>query len=244
MHAAILAAVLILAGGQGSGRSQLQRIAPSSRSSALDRALPPVPGAVSASIRLFVGVAAGALWWLLVPGRLGYISPLAGLVVCWAAGRVPATPRPAEWRQLQREMPQTLEFLAAMLSSGKPLSAAIVMVGSISPPATRAFLQERAASSEIGMTADQNWGAVSPSHPWHPVAKDIRSSCESGAALVEAMKLHAQQARERSECEALVNAKKLGVKVTMPLMICFLPAFILVGVVPTAADLLADFFGK
>ena len=42
---------------------------------------------------------------------------------------------------------------------------------------------------------------------------------------------------------AVKEARKVGVRSVVPLMACFLPAFILVGVVPIVAGLLRDFFG-
>ena len=50
---------------------------------------------------------------------------------------------------------------------------------------------------------------------------------------------HAVQARERRQAALQVVARSVGVRSVLPLMTCFIPAFLLLAAVPTVASALA-----
>lgn len=54
--------------------------------------------------------------------------------------------------------------------------------------------------------------------------------------------MHAEDARQESRDQALKQARTVGVRSVIPLMACFLPAFVLIGVVPIIAGLIQGFF--
>jgi hypothetical protein len=56
---------------------------------------------------------------------------------------------------------------------------------------------------------------------------------------VTTLRHHAVQARARREAALQVVARSVGVRSVLPLMTCFIPAFLLLGVVPTVASALA-----
>ena len=64
-------------------------------------------------------------------------------------------------------------------------------------------------------------------------------SVESGTLLVTTLRHHAVQARERRQASLQVVARSVGVRSVLPLMTCFIPAFLLLGVVPTVASALS-----
>ena len=73
---------------------------------------------------------------------------------------------------------------------------------------------------------------------WGPVARDVARSAKSGTSLVEVLQAHSDEARLVAEEVALQRARTAGVRSVVPLVACFLPAFVLVGVVPIIAGLL------
>jgi len=73
-----------------------------------------------------------------------------------------------------------------------------------------------------------------------PVVRAAVRSAASGGALAGALVRAAEAARAAQEAEARVRAHRAGVLVVLPVGLCFLPAFVLVGVVPVVAGVLAD----
>ena len=80
------------------------------------------------------------------------------------------------------------------------------------------------------------WRALRDHPTLGPAAVDFARSVESGTMLAETLLHHARSARlaRRSDIEA--SAKAVGVRCVLPLMLCFLPAFLLLGVIPTVVS--------
>ena len=62
-----------------------------------------------------------------------------------------------------------------------------------------------------------------------------------GLALPGPPRHHPADARREAAAEDLVRARAAGVKSVVPLMVCFLPAFIALGVVPLFGSLVTAF---
>ena len=59
---------------------------------------------------------------------------------------------------------------------------------------------------------------------------------DTGSLLVESLLVHAEVARQERHGQVEAAARRVGVRSVMPLMLCFIPAFLLLGVVPTVAS--------
>lgn len=90
----------------------------------------------------------------------------------------------------------------------------------------------------MGVPDQQAWLELADVDAWGPVARDVARSARSGTSLVEVLHVHADEARLVAQEQALKRARTAGVRSVVPLMVCFLPAFVLVGVVPIIAGLL------
>jgi pilus assembly protein TadC len=66
---------------------------------------------------------------------------------------------------------------------------------------------------------------------------------ESGTMMVEALRRHAAAAREARRADQVIRARSVGVRSVLPLMICFIPSFLLLGVVPTVVSSLVAALG-
>jgi len=69
------------------------------------------------------------------------------------------------------------------------------------------------------------------------LAEVLHRSAASGARLAEQLSLLADDLRAESAAAGLAGARRLGVLAVLPLGGCFLPAFMLLAVVPTVAGL-------
>jgi hypothetical protein len=67
-----------------------------------------------------------------------------------------------------------------------------------------------------------------------------RRSSVSGVALAEAMSELARQCRQDAAHTAAAAAERAGVLIAGPLGLCFLPAFVCLGIIPVVAGLAGD----
>ncbi|MFT3887922.1 MAG: type II secretion system F family protein [Arachnia sp.] len=192
---------------------------------------------------------AAAAAWLLIGGAAASLgrasargpSRLSGLA--W----LPAVLRPRRAgtasRALTRELPEALDLLAACLEAGLPTRAALDAVARASPQETKTLLQRVAAQLRLGRAGGLAWRELADHEVWGAVAGDLARAERSGLAVADTLRAHAEDARAAAREAAVTTARTVGVRSVMPLMCCFLPAFVLVGVVPIVASLLADFLG-
>lgn len=205
------------------------------------RALPGRAGAPPARQRIVLGAAAGILAALVVEGWGGLV--MGGCVALVATvGLGFAAPRP-NWSLLTAQLPDALDFLAVCMDAGLPTAHAVDEVARVSPSPTRGLLREIAAQLALGRAGPAAWESLR-SHPvWGRVAVDVIRAEHAGTALAGVLRDHAEDARQEQREAAARRARSVGVRSVVPLMACFLPAFMAVGVVPIIASLMQSFFG-
>lgn len=169
------------------------------------------------------------------------LAPLAAAVAGWFIAPRVKLPRGAD--PCLAQLPLTLDLLAVCLESGAPTVAAVRAVAEASPPATRELLQRVLAHLEVGCGAGRAWAELRNHPAWAGAAREFIRSTRSGSSLAEALRGLAAEARHDAREEQLRRARTAGVKAVGPLMVCFLPAFIAVGIVPIIAGLLRGFLG-
>lgn len=189
--------------------------------------------------RVAAALALGAAVWLLLPEHL-LLAPLAAAGAFVGVGRL----RPPAVRDAAHdELGEALDFLAVCLEAGAPVQQAVATVADVSRPATQALLRRVLAHLEVGRAPEEAWAGLHDHPAWRLPSKDLVRSVRSGTSLVEALRLHAADARAEARDAAVKRARTVGVKSVLPLMVCFLPAFVLVGVVPIIASLIGGLLG-
>ncbi|GAA1150906.1 hypothetical protein GCM10009672_24390 [Nesterenkonia lutea] len=103
---------------------------------------------------------------------------------------------------------------------------------------------ERLARVHRGLVAGQRWEDA-----WRCVAdvpelrafgEELAFAHATGSPSVELLELTAAQARVRRRQRVDEQAARLGVQMVLPLGLCFLPAFILLGVAPVVLGLVQE----
>lgn len=191
----------------------------------------PTAWRVAASI-----VAAGAC--VVVAPDVPALALMLAAVVFVATG---ALRRRVSHRREHEEMPDTLDYLAVCLESGAPIASALATVADVSPARTQALLRRVLAHLNVGRSVEEAWEELRQHPVWGTVAKDMVRASRSGTSLSGSLRLHADDVRVQVRDAAMKRARKVGVKSVIPLMACFLPAFVLIGVVPIIASLLKNF---
>jgi pilus assembly protein TadC len=137
------------------------------------------------------------------------------------------------------ELAGAWELLAACLRAGMPVAAAVRAVAERLGAPAGPVLRRTAELLVLGADPVQAWQSASECPSTARLARAARRSGRSGIALAESLTRLAAEvragARERSEA----RAQRAGVLIAAPLGLCFLPAFLAIGVVPVLIGLAA-----
>jgi pilus assembly protein TadC len=134
-----------------------------------------------------------------------------------------------------RQIPAALDLLAACLSAGAAPAQALAAVGGAFDGEVGATLSAVARLTTLGAPIETAWSACLRDRRWAPIARAVVRAHYSGAALTDVLAHQAADRRRALRADAEAAAQRAGVRAVLPLGVCFLPAFVLVGVVPVVA---------
>ncbi|RYB93759.1 type II secretion system protein [Nocardioides oleivorans] len=189
-------------------------------------------------VRSLAAVGAGAGAWLLVGGLPG---AAAGVIAAVVARRVLANAEPSSVRRDREETERTLPHLVDLFSStlragAEPVAGLAQACAALPGPASDrlAVVVER---SRWGASGAEAWSSVAADDVLAPLARAMVRSQATGASVVQTVERLADELERESLARAEDAARKVGVSAAVPLGVCLLPAFLLLGVVPTVASL-------
>src|SRR5947209_2201256 len=136
----------------------------------------------------------------------------------------------------------SLDVLAVCLAAGMAVSTAAAATARSAPPLMAQILCRAADLLALGADPAVAWspapGSVDPQID--ALLRLARRSSASGAALADAVSGLATQCRQEATHTAAATAERAGVLIAGPLGLCFLPAFVCLGIVPVIAGLAGD----
>lgn len=188
----------------------------------------------------WAAILAGVCVWLWVtppalarlrarPRQVG--GSLRPLLDEWLA-RWPSRAARAREESLRASVPQVCELLAVCLEAGRPPRGALRVVARVLDGPASEELTAVLQRIELGVDEVDAWATLSAVPGYREVGRDLARAVRSGLGLTGVLRQHAVDARKESAARALVHARGAGVRSVVPLMLCFLPAFLLLGVVP------------
>lgn len=205
----------------------------------------PTPSAVHGGARRAkaAAVLAGLAVWQLVGGVTGAV---VGVLVATVLPRWLRQLEPAQMRvqraRLVADLPVTLDLLAGCVAAGaspqRALAEAAEAVGG--PLGHR--LARVAAQVRLGADPSLAFADLSDVPAAAPLVRSITRSLDSGAAWGPTLERAARDLRARRRVAGEAAARAVAVKAVAPLGACFLPAFVLLGVVPTVWGIAAATF--
>ncbi|GGX12437.1 type II secretion system F family protein [Streptomyces lomondensis] len=192
-----------------------------------------------------VGVACAG--WALVGGLTGVAVGLAGGVGMWrwqlrqeAAGTDTRAPGLAE---AARQLPLAADLLAACIAAGAgPVVAAQAVGEALGGPVGDA-LARGAAEVRLGGEPGAAWRRLAAVPGAGGLARLLERADVSGLPAAAPVARLAAEARADWGRAATARARRAGVMVSAPVGLCFLPAFIAVGVLPVVIGLAGGVLG-
>jgi pilus assembly protein TadC len=236
---ALLAVALVLWCPPGaSRRSRMRALVPAD-----DRVRHPRWDGAPGPVRRWVesGVAGLAACALLGGGLLGLLAGAGVVVVSERLLRRSRTATGDRHEAVARDLPVVCDLLAVCLAAGTPTGAALAAVAAAVPGPLGEELEEVGALYRLGAAPRQAWEGAP--RGTEALARVLVRAGESGSTVVPALQRLAADVRssQRGDVEAAV--RRAGVWVLAPLGLCFLPAFVCLGVVPLVLGIAADVFG-
>lgn len=202
-------------------------------------AAPPEPTrAGPQTSRWLAAGAAGLAVAILVGGATGLLAGavLAALLHRWLAGLEPASVRNRRLR-LAADLPGCADLMAACLLAGSPAADAVEIVAEAIGGPLADELRTVVATLRLGGDPASSWLALARDPALAPLARAWARALDTGAPLAQAMARLADEQREIRRWRAEADARRAGITATAPLGACFLPAFILIGIVPAVAGI-------
>ena len=208
-----------------------------------DRLLARPPDRLLARLPATGAVAAFLLAVLGSPGAAVLV-----LAVATATG-LPARRREAAALRRQtrtaRDLPRVADLLATCLEAGAaPADALGVVAEHVDGPVAQG-LRPVAAALRTGADPAAAW-ALLPSEQaagLRRLARTFVRAAATGAPLAQSLSAYAEDERAVLRGRAEASARRAGIRAVAPLGLCFLPAFLLLGVVPVVAGVATQVLG-
>lgn len=209
--------------------------------------LRPVPGAASPILRGCLAVIAASLVAaVLQPGGwqpIG-VAAITGAGVFLGLGRLSLDRHGRDEARVVGDLPGVCLLLAVCLEAGLPLRNAVrnVADGLDGPVAGHLLRLSRAV--DLGVPEPDAWAELAQRHDGYAgLAGELRHALDGGIALAPVLRHHAAEAERDARAVAQARARRTAVTGLLPLMVCFLPAFVLVGIVPIVGGVAGRLFG-
>ena len=229
---ALLAAALLVAGAPP-GRRRLRALH-----------APPVPAAPPRPPLRPAWVAVGAA----VAGALAWAAagPVPGLLLAAAAGTAGALAvqrgrgEGVLTHEQDTELAAAWELLAVCLEAGLPVAVAVPAAAEPLRGAVGARLRRVAGLLELGADPAAAWLTAEHVPALAAFARAAGRSAGTGSALAQVARAEATRVRAGLLDTAHAKAQRAAVLITGPLGLCFLPAFLVLGIAPVVVGLAGE----
>lgn len=163
----------------------------------------------------------------------------------WRGSRAPGsaprprtgpTPPPEDGRaSADVDVTVVLDLLGVALGAGAGVPRALQAVGRSVGGRDGAALERAGAALLLGAGWDPAWEGAP--RRLEPVAGALRPAWVHGAPPRDALRVARERLAHEARATARTAAARLGVRLVLPLGLCLLPAFVLLGLVPVAVAL-------
>ncbi|MEU6075845.1 type II secretion system F family protein [Micromonospora sp. NPDC047074] len=138
------------------------------------------------------------------------------------------------------DLPLAADLLAASMRAGAPVDRSVLAVAEALDGPLADRLARVGRLLRLGGGPDEAWAPLAAVPEAERLTAAVLRSADSGAALAGALTRLADDLRADRSTAAEAAARRAGVLIVLPLGLCFLPAFILAGLVPVIVAVLGD----
>lgn len=200
-----------------------------------------VRGAVRQWLPVLAVVSVG---WVLVGGFLGLLVGGVAAVALWRwrlrQSSDGAAAADADAREAARQLPLAADLLSACIEVGAGPVIAAQAVGDALGGPVGAALARGSAEVRLGGEPCEAWRALAAISGAGALARLLERADVSGLPASGPVARLAADARAEWARTATARARRAAVMVSAPVGLCFLPAFIAVGVVPVVIGLAGE----
>ncbi|MFJ9704819.1 type II secretion system F family protein [Streptomyces sp. NPDC101234] len=185
-----------------------------------------------------VGVVCGG--WVLVGGVVGALLGLGAAAGLWRWRRRDGDGEratEAETAEAARQLPLASDLLAACIAAGAGPVVAAQAVGEALGGPVGEGLARGAAEVRLGGEPADAWRRLAALPGADALARLLERADESGLPAAAPVARLASDARAEWARSATARARRAAVLISAPVGLCFLPAFIAVGVLPVVIGL-------
>ncbi|MGY2877163.1 Flp pilus assembly protein TadB [Marmoricola sp. URHA0025 HA25] len=171
--------------------------------------------------------------WVFVGGQVGIVAAVAAAVFAWKVlGRSESPVLRRRREELARDLPVAVHLIGACLDAGAATTGALDAVAAALPGAVADELRLVRHRLALGVDPLAVWRALDEHPQLRPLGRAMTRAHRSGASVRDAITGLATELAAESHARTEVLARSVEVRAAAPLGICFLPAFLVLGVVP------------
>lgn len=186
-------------------------------------------------------VLAGAAAFVFLSGPAGAIGGVAVAAGTWIAiGRAEPADVRARRAAVRRDLPYVVALLGATLRAGAAPADGVGQVSAALPGPATDRLAGAAARLSLGLDPVQVWSALADDPQLAGLGRTLARAHETGAPVGAAVERLADELSRSQRADTEERARAVGVRAAVPLGLCLLPAFVLIGIVPLVVALLSD----
>jgi Flp pilus assembly protein TadB len=186
--------------------------------------------------RLVAAAGAGLGVVLLLPGVAAAPAAVVVAGVVWwrSAGWESAAVRRRR-ELLEGQLPHVVDLMVAALAAGAAPGAAVARVVDVAESPVAEELRGYASRLSLGADPVTVWRSLAAHPQLGRLGATLLRSAESGAQVTGALTRLAEELRSRRRADVETRVRQVEVKAAVPLGVCLLPSFVLLGVVPLVA---------
>jgi Flp pilus assembly protein TadB len=150
-----------------------------------------------------------------------------------AVGRLESASVRRRSARIAAQLPSALDLMVAALEVGKPPATAFALASEATADPLGVELALVASRLAVAAYPAAVWRTVVDDPALAPLGRAFRRAERSGMPVAQVVAGVADELRRERRARRREQSRKVGVRTAAPLGACFLPAFFLIGIVPT-----------
>lgn len=210
----------------------------------------PVPAAPApAATRRSQRVVPGSWWrsgaallvvWLLVGGATGLAAGCVAAAVLARVGSARESPATRREREaVRRDLPSLVLLLATSLRAGAATADAARQAATALPGPGADRLAAAVDRLVLGVDPTRVWEDLAADPDLAPLGRALGRAARTGAPVAAVVERLSDDLADTARAETEQRARAVGVRAAVPLGVCLLPSFLLLGVVPLVVSLIS-----